>query len=97
MDRVELLEWSTDQVYIWAANTYSVYLKVREMHAARVSDDVIVAALCEIIESGADESDVLSVREGVSSAVFGDSDNVTFDDIDWTEIIDGITDRRAGR
>lgn len=88
------IEYALEQVELWGANTLDVYLTVRDMVEGGHSDDEIRTALVQMIEDCDEGSDYLMAREdGDEGRAFGDSDGVTFDDIDWTEAIDTISGR----
>jgi hypothetical protein len=93
MPNKRAIEYALEMVEIWASNTHDVYLTVRDMVEGGHSDDEIRTALVQMIEDGDGGSDWLMAREGVEQAAFGDSDGVTFDDIDWIEAIDTISGR----
>lgn len=91
------IQYAQEQVELWAMNTYDVYLTVRDMVEGDHSDDEIRTALVQMIEDSDEGSDYLMAREdGDEGRAFGDSDGVTFDDIDWSAAIDYVTDRTEG-
>ena len=94
MANTDAIEYAQDQTYIWASNTFDVYCGVIHMYECLESDEAIADYLQNMIRNGSHESDWLTSKEG-EQAAFGDADGVTLDDIDWADIIDGITDRKV--
>lgn len=88
----EAIEFAQREVELWSQNTAPVYFTVRELHEAGASDVEIAGYMVGLIREGEHESESL-MFSGEGEAAFGDADGITFDDIDWTTVIDDITDR----
>lgn len=85
--------YAQNQVDIWAQNTEQAYRLIRHMHSEHCTDEQIADMLREWITDGAYDSGWLISSDGEMQAAFGDADGVTMDDIDWSAVIDAVTDR----
>lgn len=81
------IEYAQEQVELWAANTYDVYLKIVQWNGWDWTDGQIAEQLRGMIERREHESDWLTSEDGEQQAAFGDADGVTLSDIDWSAVI----------
>lgn len=82
---------------MWAMNTFTIYQDVMRWVKDGWTDEEIATQWRQSITRSEYGSDYLMSREdGDEGRAFGDSDGVTFDDIDWSAAIDYVTDRTEG-